>query len=264
MNKPIDLAIKAAKEAAALIASKLGKSPVFEKGSSFNLVTQADTEAEALIWDILKEGLPESLLLAEEAHSSQNMFAPKLWIVDPMDGTNNFAHCIPHFSVSIAYAESGLVKAAVVYDVSRGELFSAEIGRGAYLNGEKISVSTRAKLSEAMVAMGFYYDRGEILEKTLQAIHDLFKSNIQGIRRFGSAALDLCWVACGRYDAYFEYMLSPWDYAAGMLILQEAGGVITDREGNEFKLDSRSVICSNGLFHGDLLGIIRWSGLQKK
>lgn len=258
MEKPVELAKKAALEAAQLIKSYQGKSKISQKSSTFNLVTQADTEAEKLIAGILTEGLPGSSILAEETHQSEDIYKQKLWIVDPLDGTNNFAHGIPQFSVSIAYAESGQVKLGLVYDINRDEIFVAEAGEGAYLNETRILVSERKDLTEAVVATGFYYDRGELVDKTLTSIGRLLKANVHGIRRFGSAALDLCWVACGRFDAYFEYTLSPWDYAAGMLIIREAGGYFCDRKGNDGNLESRSVICCNRLLHDEFIKMVKW------
>jgi myo-inositol-1(or 4)-monophosphatase len=259
MVKPVELAKRAACEAAKLIASFEGKGKISQKNSAFNLVTQADTEAEKLITGILKEGLPGSSILAEESYYSEDINKEKLWIVDPLDGTNNFAHGIPQFSVSIAYAESGQVKAGVVFDINRNELFCAEEGAGAFLNEKRISVSERKNLTEAIVSTGFYYDRGELVDKTLLAVKHLLKANVHGIRRFGSAALDLCWVACGRFDAYFEYTLSPWDYAAGMLIIREAGGCFCDRMGKKGGLESRSVICSNSLLNEEIINMVRWA-----
>ncbi|NLW30328.1 MAG: inositol monophosphatase [Fibrobacter sp.] len=261
-NQIMDLAIKAATEAGKLIQSMGGKSRIDQKGETFNLVTDADTEAEKLISSILLKGLPDSVFLAEESNTKQNIFAPRLWIIDPLDGTNNFAHNIPHYSVSIAYAENGTVKSGVVYDPVRNELFSAEAQKGAYLNEERISVSKHEFLNESMISTGFYYDRGILMEKTLQGIHTLFKENIRGIRRMGSAALDLCWLACGRYDGYFEYMLSPWDFAAGKIIIEEAGGICADRDGLDRGLLSKGLICSNRLIQKKLMEKVKWNNQE--
>lgn len=258
-NKIMDAALKAAVEAGKLVLSMDGKSRIDQKGETFNLVTEADTEAEKLIFSILLDELPDSVFLAEESSSKQNIFAPQLWVVDPLDGTNNFAHTIPHYSVSIAYAEKGTVKLGVVYDPVREELFSAETGQGSFLNGKKISVSNHKTLEESIISTGFYYDRGKLMEKTLHGIQTLFKANIRGIRRMGSAALDLCWLACGRFDGYFEYKLSPWDFAAGKIIVEEAGGVCTDRNGREHGLLSDGLICSNRLIQDEMIEKILWN-----
>lgn len=258
MQKKIEIACKAAIEAGKIILSLQGKTSARDKGASYNLVTVADMSAEKKILSCLKESFPETCILSEETFSSQSTIADKLWIIDPLDGTNNFAHSIPQFSVSIAYAEKGEVLAGVVYDPSRDELFTAEKGVGTFLNSKHIQVSSRGSLKECVLSTGFYYERGEMMEKTLGAIYRLFKADIQGIRRMGSAALDLCWTACGRFDGYFEYMLSPWDFAAGSLIIKEAGGAFCDRDGLQNGLNGRGVICSNGIIHDELVKLVRY------
>jgi myo-inositol-1(or 4)-monophosphatase len=202
--------------------------------------------------------------MSEETLWQQNIMSERLWIIDPLDGTNNFAHSIPHYSISVAYAEKGEVKVAVIYDPNRDELFTAESGRGAFCNGEKILVSQSKSLKESVIATGFYYERGEMMQNTLFSIFRLFGENIQGIRRMGSAALDLSWVACGRYDGYFEYKLSPWDFAAGMLLVKEAGGVFSDRDGMDQGLRSQGVICSNRCLYEDILRLVKWSSVSKE
>lgn len=261
MKTHLELATIAALEAGKLVLSKLGRSTITQKGATYNLVTDADTASERLIAEIIRQNFPESEILGEEENVAKDLSAPKLWVIDPLDGTNNFAHGIPQFSISIAYAEFGKVLAGVVYDPTRNELFTAERGKGAWLNGKPISVSGNKTLSESMIATGFYYDRGDLLDNTIRAVYRLFKSNIQCIRRMGSAALDLSYVACGRFDAYFEYMLSPWDFAAGTLILEEAGGVWTDREGCESGLQSKGILCSNGLIQENFLKVVKYSNV---
>jgi myo-inositol-1(or 4)-monophosphatase len=259
MKTHLELATAAALEAGKLVVSMLGRSAITQKGTTYNLVTDADTASERLIAELITQNFPDSEILGEEDHAVKDLLAPKLWVIDPLDGTNNFAHEIPQFSISIAYAEFGKVLAGVVYDPSCNELFSAERGKGAWLNGKPISVSRNKTLSESMIATGFYYDRGDLLDNTIRAIYRLFKSNIQCVRRMGSAALDLSYVACGRFDAYYEYMLSPWDFAAGTLILEEAGGVWTDREGCNSGLQSKGILCSNGLIQEVFLKVVKYS-----
>lgn len=261
MSEILTLAIDAALNAGTIIKSFHGKTNIKQKNSSYNLVTQADLESESSILTKIKQKMPDSVYLSEETNWQSNVMADSLWIIDPLDGTNNFAHSIPQYSVSIAYAEKGIVKTAVIYDPMREELFSAEKGYGAFLNGKKISVSDVKSLQGSVIATGFYYDRGEMMQNTLYAIFRLLKMNIQGIRRMGSAALDLCWVACGRYDGYFEYMLSPWDFAAGMLIVKEAGGIFCDRDCVDLGLNSKGVICSNGTIQQDLLNTVKWKDI---
>ena len=259
MEAKLRLAKKAAREAGAIVLRQYKNTAVMHKGeASHNLVTAADLEAEKAILERIGKHFPDHAFLAEERHSESAPDAPHLWIVDPLDGTNNYAHHFPHFCVSIAYAQRGEVLLGVVYDPVRRELFTATKGKGAFLNGKKVEISASQNLRQSLVATGFHYDRGEMMERTLQGIHDLFHANIHGIRRTGSAALDLCWLACGRIDAYFEYELSVWDYAAGMLIVREAGGTCTDRLGEPLGLRSMGVLCSNGHFHDEFLAVVRW------
>jgi myo-inositol-1(or 4)-monophosphatase len=192
--------------------------------------------------------------------------AERLWIVDPLDGTTNFVHQIPHFGVSVAYAEKGTIVAGAVYDPMRDELFRAKSGGGAWCNDRSIRVSGSNALSKSLVATGFYYDRGKTMEKTLAALRALFGKQIHCMRRMGAATLDLAWLACGRYDGYFEYTLAPWDFAAGLMILLEAGGRASDIDGKAANLFAHGLICSNGLIHEELLAMTldpgRLSGKQ--
>jgi myo-inositol-1(or 4)-monophosphatase len=255
-------AVKAARAAARIMVSKYKTALVFEKSKN-NLVTEADIEAEDAVVSVIEKTFPRHLVLAEERHENTDVFSPHLWIVDPIDGTNNYAHAIPHFCVSVAYAEKGKVLAGVIMDPMRKEIFTAEKDCGAFLNGKPLSVSRTRRISEAIITTGFYYDRGRLMEKTLGAIHSLFKADIRGIRRLGSAALDLCWLACGRFDGYFEYQLSPWDFAAGMLLVREAGGKCSDREGKDLTLASKSVVASNGRIQGEFMRIVKWKGRNR-
>ncbi len=259
INDALKLAELAARAAGKKILEMQGGTSVTEKANS-NLVTEADLAAQELIISSIKEQYPDYSIIAEENDLQANINAPHLWIIDPLDGTNNFAHHIPQFCVSIAYAGYGKVEAGVVFDPSRNELFSAVRGRGAFLNNKSIQVSKAASLQQAMVATGFYYDRGAMMRKTLDSIEKLFAKDIHGIRRYGAAALDLCWVACGRFDAYFEYHLSTWDFAAGILIVAEAGGFCTDPAGEPFTLESKGVIASNGKLHSSFSEIVKWRG----
>ncbi len=254
MLKQIEMA---AIEAGKKIQAVSGEARINYKGTSSNLVTEADLMAESYLAEHLKKLVPDSKVLGEEGSSGEDLNSSKLWIIDPLDGTNNFAHTIPHFAVSVAYAEEGRVLSGVVYDPSRNECFSAALNHGATLNGEPISVSKNGKIFDAIIATGFYYDRGILMERTLLSIHRLFKANIRGIRRFGSAAMDICWVACGRFEGYFEYQLSPWDFAAGQLILREAGGVFADVDGVEREIHSKGTICSNGLIQNLFVELVR-------
>jgi myo-inositol-1(or 4)-monophosphatase len=259
MEKILDCAKTAASEAADVILGYYAtKLDIMEKSSN-NLVTRADIESEERIVGSIKKKFPSHSFLAEENHPAAPTLPEHLWIIDPLDGTTNFAHGIPHFCVSIAYAHEGEVLMGLVYDPLRRETFSAVAGRGAYLNDIKIGVSSCGALTKSVIATGFYYDRGALMEKTLATIHSLYKQNITDIRRTGSAALDMCWVACGRFDGYFEYRLSPWDFSAAMLIVREAGGVCTDKTGAPLTVRSESVVASNAGINREFLKFVTWN-----
>ncbi|MDG5816918.1 inositol monophosphatase family protein [Chitinispirillales bacterium ANBcel5] len=250
--RELQSAKEAAKQAGSLIKSMKGSAGVSEKAMN-NLVTEADLSSEKLIGEMLLDRFPDSILYGEEDEKRGAIDSDSLWLIDPLDGTNNYAHGIPVYCVSIAYAQKGDVKCAVVYDPEREELFSAVKGGGAFLNDKRIGVSKRSTLQESIITAGFYYERGELMERTLEAIGKLFRLDVRGFRRTGSAAIDLCWVSCGRFDGYFEYMLSPWDFAAGSLIVSEAGGIIQDRNANPFSLLQTGAIASNGFIHEQLI-----------
>ena len=257
MEKIIKLAVNASKKAGEIVLSFYDKQEIQYKDSN-NLVTQADIEAEAFIIKAIKGEFPDHSILSEELVEKDPYDSDNLWIIDPLDGTNNYARNIPQFCISIAYAEKGKVLAGVIYDPCRKELFTSIKEKGAYLNGEKIRVSNKNHINQAIIATGFFYDRGEIMEKTLDTIKSLFKQKICGLRRMGSAALDLCWVASGRYDGYFEYKISPWDIAAGMLIVSEAGGICTDRSGASLSLNKEGIVATNGLLNKKITDIVKW------
>lgn len=259
LNEHLKAAEKAAHIAGKVILGYRGSTVISEKSLN-NLVTEADYKAQEAIIETISENFPDHNIIAEEKDLSAKKDAEHLWIIDPLDGTNNFAHNIPHYCVSIAYANFGQAMAGVVFDPERKEMFTAIRNEGAYLNKTPIQVSKAEYLYEAVIATGFYYDRGSMMRKTLDSIEKLFESNIHGIRRFGSAALDLCWVACGRFDAYFEYNLSVWDFAAGMLILDEAGGKLNDQKAQKLDLNSTGIAVSNGKFHDQFLAIVGWNG----
>jgi len=258
LSQYLKTAEKAARIAGKLILGYRGNADISEKSAN-NLVTEADYKAQEAIIKTIRESYPDHSIIAEEKDLTAKWDAEHLWIIDPLDGTNNFAHNIPHYCVSIAYANFGHVKAGIIFDPERKEMFTALKGEGAFLNKIPISVSQAQSLQEAVVATGFYYDRGDMMRKTLDSIEKLFESNVHGMRRFGSAALDLCWVACGRFDAYFEYNLSVWDFAAGMLIIEEAGGKLNDQKAQNLDLNSTGIAVSNGKFHDHFLEIVSWN-----
>jgi myo-inositol-1(or 4)-monophosphatase len=252
------VAQRAARAAAQVLLRHFGRAEVREKGGSQNVVTQADLESEALITGMVLEAFPDHALLREETAFEGDMEADHLWVIDPLDATNNFAHGIPHFCLSIAYAQRGTPRVGVVYDPLRDEMFWACRGEGAYLNGRPIRVSQPNGLNQTIVATGFYYNRGPEMERTLDAIRTLFRANIRGLRRMGSAALDMSWVACGRFGGFFEYELAPWDYAAGWLIVQEAGGICLDRGGQPLALHSGSLIAVCPAIEQEFVRLVAW------
>jgi myo-inositol-1(or 4)-monophosphatase len=229
------------------------------KSSHYDIVTVADLESEDLIVSVIRERFPDHNILAEEKkyEKTESEFT---WIIDPLDGTNNFAHRIPVFSVSIALAFRDKVVLGAVYDASRSELFTAESGKGAFLNNSGINVSPAGRIDEALLTTGFYYDRGESLTRALDDIRKFLIRGIVGIRRFGSAALDLCNVACGRGEGFWEFMLNPWDFAAGKLIVEEAGGKVTDEKGHDVGIGQSYIVASNGKIHDEMLAIVGESG----
>jgi len=234
---------------------KKGSLQVQSKELSYDLVTESDLEAEKGIAKLIHKHFPHHNILGEEQEYEQTD-SPYTWIIDPLDGTNNYSKGLPQFSVSVALALEGEVIAGAVFEPSRKELFYAEKGKGAYLNGKAISVSQQEQLEGAMAITGFYYNRGEKMKQTLRQIEALFGHNIIGLRRLGSAAVDICYIACGRADIYWEFELSPWDYGAASLILSEAGGQITDYQGNPLLLERGPIAASNTLLHRQLLNLL--------
>jgi myo-inositol-1(or 4)-monophosphatase len=258
-SQPAELrvAIDAARAAGELIL------PLFYTGIAFrakgsdpqataDLVTDADVKAEYLIAEVIRKAYPAHAILGEELHPS-TMAAEHLWIIDPIDGTNNFAHQIAHFAISIAYYRAGRAECGVVYNPAHNEWYTTARGQGAWHNDRRVHVADESRLDQVLIGMGFYYDRGAMMEATLAAIHELFKRNIHGIRRFGTASLDLAYVATGRYGAYFEYELSPWDFAAGRLLVEEAGGLVSTCTGAPLLLAKSGILASNGPLHPAVL-----------
>jgi myo-inositol-1(or 4)-monophosphatase len=226
-----------------------------EGGATYNLVSDADVEAERTIVEVIRRAFPGDAMLGEESHQA-DLGAPRLWVIDPIDGTNNFAHGLPHFAVSIGFYEAGQAACGVIHNPIRDDWYLVQRGQGAFHNGVQVHVNDAERLDQSLIGVGFYYDRGAMMEATLAAIRDLFRKNIHGIRRFGTASLDLCHVACGMYGAYFEYTLSPWDFAAGALFVQEAGGRVTTARGEPLRLEKTSILASNGGIHEAVLEVV--------
>jgi myo-inositol-1(or 4)-monophosphatase len=226
-----------------------------------DLVTVADRTVEKLIRGRLREAFPAHGVYGEEG-TRDRMEGEYRWYVDPLDGTTNFAHGFPQFCVSLglehrpaalAPDQDGTIEAAVIYDPMRDELFTAERGRGAWLNGKRIAVSRIPDLAESLISTGFP-SRKRHDSPNIHFYHE-FTLRSHGVRRAGSAALDLAWTACGRVEAFWEFNLNPWDTAAGILLVTEAGGRVSDFAGGPFRLDSREVLASNGLIHDELVGL---------
>ncbi len=250
-----------AEEAGARLREFLAQGVETEYKGDVDLVTVADRTAEKLIKDRLGVAFPEHGVFGEEG-TRERLEAEFRWYVDPLDGTTNFAHGLPQFCVSMGLeqrpvgikpGEDGTLVAAVIYDPMRDELFTAERGRGAWLNGKPMQVSHTPELAEALLATGFPSQKRHD-SPNVHFYHE-FTLRSHGLRRAGSAALDLACVASGRMDAFWEFNLNPWDTAAGILLVEEAGGRVTDFSGGNFKLDSREVLASNGLIHGELVAL---------
>lgn len=240
--------------------AKSGATEKITNNQTQGLVTAADLQSERTIIDIIGQSFPHHKFLAEEnvdrIDQRSLADAEHLWVIDPLDGTNNFAHGISHFAISIAYYQSGVAQFGLIRNVTTGDNYLCAKGQGAYKNQRPIAVSTTTELNHSMIGVGFYYDRGEMMQATLDAVGLLLRQNIDGIRRFGTAALDLAQVATGRYGGFFEYTLSPWDFAAGRLLVEESGGTVTTTSGQPLPLKRSSVLASNGLLHDAILKIV--------
>ena len=249
-------AIKAAKEAGKVIMESIKNKKIIDYKSADNFLTDTDLKAEKKILSIIKEKFPNHSFYTEEGLGKKTD-SDHLWVIDPLDGTTNFIHSFPHFSTSIAHVFNGKVDLGVVFDPIRKELFHAEIGKGAFLNNKKIVVSNTTKLTDTLLVSGFAYERGEIMRRNLKNIEKFFNEEINGIRRTGSAALDSCWVACGRVDGFWEFGLKPWDIAAGSLIVTEAGGRITGIKGEKYHYMMVDIVTSNSKIHDQMLKVLR-------
>lgn len=250
------VAVAAAQQAGKLIAdaTRTDFRVDYKQGTRTNLVTEVDRRAEAAIIEALSQAFPDHRILAEEGGEGSQQASPYQWVVDPLDGTTNFAHGFPAFCVSIALEVEGRIVLGVVYDPLRQELFEAEAGHGAFLNGEQLRVSPTATLDTSLLVTGFAYDQ-EGRRSNLEHFSRLVLQ-AQGIRRTGSAAMDLCYVASGRIDGFWEMKLCPWDVAAGSLIVTEAGGLITDFAGRAFSIYGHETLASNSLIHQAMIEVL--------
>ncbi len=255
------LAVTAARDAGALLRERLDQPRNVQFKGKVDLVTDADQAAEALIAGRIRAAFPDHRLIAEEGTRGDGAGDPSQsnpsrfgWVVDPLDGTTNYAHGYPHFAVSIGLEGEGQIVLGVVFDPMRDELFVAERGAGATRNGHPISVSTQSDLLRSLLSTGFPYDLTQRAES--DALWLALNGACQGVRRDGSAALNLCYVACGRVDAFWERPLQPWDMAAGSIVIEEAGGTVTSYLGGAWNPYGREILASNGAMHPTMLSVI--------
>jgi len=254
----LKIAIEAALESGKFLFENVGNIKNVERkiGQATNLVTDIDKQSEALIIKKIQQHFPDHAILGEEggAHEQKSEYR---WIIDPLDGTTNFTHGMPVFCVTIGIEYRGEIVAGVIYDPNRDELFTTEKGEGAFLNGKRIFVSKSESLINSLLVTGFPYNINENPQNVIEHFVN-FLPKAQGVRRLGSAAIDLAYVACGRFDGYWEVFLHPWDKAAGILLVKEAGGVVTN-----FRNDANDIIynpntlATNGLIHAKMLDVIQ-------
>ena len=255
----LNFAIQTARDAGAILADRLGRALQVSNKGDIDLVTEADLAAEKLIIERIKSHYPRHAILAEESGATEGFEVVPgksdwKWIVDPLDGTTNYAHGYPCFCVSIALERAGAIEIAAIYDPTRDEMFAAERGQGATLNERRIRVSKVDELNSAMLCTGFPYN---VRERPNFVRHFAsFTMEAQAVRRDGSAALDLAYLACGRFDGFWEDGLNPWDVAAGVLLIEEAGGRISDFSGGALDIYTPKVLASNGLIHDHMMQVL--------
>lgn len=252
MASYLETAIEIARESGALLGNYFERRVGYELKGDFDLVTEADRASERLIVERLRSHFPSHGIVAEEG-GGQDGAGEFRWYVDPLDGTTNFAHGFPVYNVTLALERAGELICGVIYDPERREMFSAERGSGAWMNNRRIRVSRTARLKDSLVATGFpSYKRHQSVN--VHFYHQLAMAS-HGVRRAGSAALDLAFVACGRLDAFWEFGLNTWDMAAGMLLVSEAGGRVTDMHGAPAKVGVARLLADNGLIHDEIVGL---------
>lgn len=259
MHPTLNIAVKAARRAGTIInraSLDLERVQVSAKQPN-DFVTEVDRAAEQAIIEVIREAYPEHGILAEESGNSAGAENSEVqWIIDPLDGTTNFIHGFPQYAVSIAMAERGIIQHAVVYDPGRNELFTASRGSGSFLNDRRIRVSKRIRMNESLIGTGFPFKYMQHMDAYLAMFRDLSEKTA-GLRRPGSAALDLAYVACGRTEGFFEIGLNPWDMAAGVLLVTEAGGLVSDFAGEADYLNTGNVVAGSPKIFGQLLPIIQ-------
>jgi len=262
MSVLLDAAVEAGKKAGSILLDYTKSGFRVEHKNPINLVTDADHAAERCVIDHIHAQFPTHGFLAEEQGRIEQSPSPYLWIIDPLDGTTNFAHGFPTYCVSIGLEYRGRCVLGVVFDPSRDDLFTAIEGCGAQLNGHPIHVSNANTLDNSLLVTGFAYDIRESPRNNLDHFAK-FALKTQGIRRTGSAALDLCYVAAGRFDGFWEVKLNPWDMAAGSILVKEAGGRLTDFLGRDLSLYGQELVASNGQIHHAMLTVLNETPVQE-
>lgn len=251
----IDNIIEIAKQAGDIVREGFGKNFQIEyKSGENNLVTEIDKKSEQTIIEFIQKKYPTHGILAEE-HGELRKNSDYLWVIDPLDGTTNFAHGLPIFSVSIGLQKKNKTIAGVVYDVMRNIIYSAEEGGGSFANGTRINVSSRNEIQQSILVTGFPYNVKENPEKAFERFEVMTK-NSRAVRRLGSAAIDFCYVAAGVFEGFWEVHLHPWDICAGKLIVEEAGGVVTDFDGSEIDIYSKRILASNPFIHPGMIELL--------
>ena len=249
------LACELALRAGSVIRDAMGRTRNVEYKSAVDPVTDVDRRAQQVIVDGIRAAFPSDVVIAEEDDSHEQADGP-CWIIDPLDGTANFVHGLPHFAVSIAFCDDGRPEAAAVYDPSKDDLFHAERGKGAWLGNQRLEVSRVEELDRSLLVTGFPYDRREHVDYYLEYFRE-FLCYAQDVRRYGSASLDMCYVAAGRFDGFWEWKLHPWDTAAGWLVVEEAGGRVTDFDGSDYDPWLPRILATNGRIHDEAVAAMR-------
>jgi myo-inositol-1(or 4)-monophosphatase len=251
----LSLAIEAARHAGFFLKENISNiTTIEEKSTEINLVTDIDKRSEKMIIEMIKDRFPDHEIIAEESGATTGS-SDYRWIIDPLDGTTNYTHGLPLFCVSIGVEYKSELIAGAIYDPMRDELYSAEKGSGAFLNGKQIHVSSEARLIRSLLITGFPYNIQENPNHALEHFNN-FTYEAQGIRRLGSAAIDMAYVACGRADGFWEVQLHPWDMAAAIVLIREAGGQVTDFSGKPMDVYTPNIVASNGKVHAELLRVL--------
>jgi myo-inositol-1(or 4)-monophosphatase len=246
--------IEAIYNGARVIRNHFGRISQINQKGAFDLVTEADTESEKKIMETIRKAFPDHAILAEESGAKKGA-AEYQWLIDPLDGTTNYVHHLPFFTIAIALTVRDKIVLGLVLNPMDGELYSAIAGKGAALNGKPIRVSSTASVCDSLLVTGFPYDFNEIVKPAMKRF-SICQQASQGVRRLGSAALDICYLACGRFDGFWEQNLKPWDKAAGAIIAAEAGAVITNFSNQPFSINQKEILVTNGRIHQEMLSLL--------